>query len=559
MPASHTARRTAELLITNVTVWVGQHPRPAHGWLALGQGRIQAIGTATQKPPPAHKTLDGHNSTILPSFVDCHSHISAGSIASICRKGAGFRCREDALQAVRQAATEDPGEWLVFFYVDWDAWDKSAPPSAEELEEASGGRPVILVCESLHRAVLSESGLRACKMSQRAYPGFVDTRRGRLTGVVWEEAFSRCLQQVIQSVVAALGSEGLGRVLLAEANRHLAYGITDAHDPCVSAAMSPAMQQLNATTPLRISWSEVGGKGPISSADGSQQLTDFGDGPSSAKVFTDGAHRCAMCIEAKDAIGMTLGILGSAIRHGEFRPLGRVLQQDLAFKGGRFYQQGALFQSKELTATLRRLDQSHERIKIHALGNHAVDMTCDCIIEAGITTKVCLEHATIVDDQNIEKMARHGFQVSAQPGFLPHFGDQFRQMHLTGRYRGLALRSMVDAGVDLILSSDYPCGPLDPLHNLRCAVDRTLPNGRPYLEQEAISPEQAVFAYTNAALKGIGGQAKPGLVPGAPADLVILSGDPFAPSTTVQSTWINGQVVYQATDPSNTAAPQPSR
>ncbi len=535
-----------DLVITNVTVWGGSRPEPAYAWLAVRNGRIHSIGRTGQQPPAARERLDGRGKTILPGFVDCHSHISAGSIASICRSGANLGSREEALETIAAAAETDPSDWLVMFHVDWNAWKNPKPPTAAELEDASQGRKVILVCESLHRAVLSESGLRACDVSNYSHTAFVETSRGEMNGVVWEEVFSACLEQVLNAVIASLGEDRFAGVLLAEANRHLAHGITDAHDPCVTYDMSQAMDRLNQETPLRISWSEVGNMGPLSTAGNGRPLRNFGDGPSSAKVFTDGAHRCALCIEAGEAVRMTLGMLTNAVRQFDFSPLGQLFKHETAYRHGYFYQKGALFEPEDLTNRLRALDESHDRLKIHALGNHAVDMTCDCIIEAGITTKVCLEHATIVDDQNIEKLARLGVRVSAQPGFLPHFGKQFTNMGLTGRYRGLALRSMLDAGVDLVMSSDYPCGPLDPLHNMRCAVERSLPGGRTYLEQEAVSEEEAVYAYTIAGSKGITGRPGQGIVENAPADFVVLTGNPFVHSTVVDSTWISGKAVYQA-------------
>ena len=105
---------------------------------------------------------------------------------------------------------------------------------------------------------------------------------------------------------------------------------------------------------------------------------------------------------------------------------------------------------------------------------------------------------------------------------------------------------MLDAGVSLILSSDYPCGPLDPLHNMRCAVERKIKGDGVYLENEAIGHEEAVYAYTIAGSKGITGIAKSGMEIDKAADFIVLNGDPFAHATTVESTWIGGEKVYEA-------------
>jgi hypothetical protein len=534
-----------DLLITDATVWAGTRPRPEKGWVAIANGRFSAIGGPSEAPPPAQVRIDGTGKTVTPSFVDCHSHVSAGAIASICRNGSALTSRQDALQAVERAARADDGGWLVFFYVDWNGWDIPVPPTAQELEDASGGRKVFLVCASLHRGILSESGLEALNVSKYRDSGFVDKRRGALTGIVWEEVFSACLKQVFDALVAALGQDDLKAIMAAEANRHLACGITDVHDPGVTYDMCRHMVTLNEESPLRLSWSEVGAKGAISSAGDGQPLDNFGDGPSSAKVFTDGAHRCAICVDAAQAIIMTLGAIGDAIKGFNLYPVRQLLEEEFAFRGGHFHRQGALFEPDQLTGTLDKLSGSHDRIKIHALGNHAVDMACDCVVESGITTRVCIEHATVLDDRNIDKLARLGVQVSAQPGFLPDYGPLFDRMRLKGRYRGLPLRSLLDADVDLIMSSDYPCGPLDPLHNMRCAVERTIKGGAVYLEREAVSQEEAVYAYTIAGAKGISGSAKAGIEASQPADFVILNGDPFVHATTVESTWIGGNKVYQ--------------
>ena len=460
-----------ELLINNVTLWAGSRPKPQRGWLAIKDGKFTAIGVEGEKPPMAETVIDGSGKTILPSFVDCHSHVSAGAIASICRNGATFTSKDDVLRAVEIAAREDKSDWLVFFYVDWNGWEVSVPPTAQELEEASSGRKVFLVCESLHRGVLSESALEALNVSKYRHSDFVETKWGALNGVVWEEVFSSCMQQVLDAVIRCLGEDELKDILEAEANRHLAYGITDVHDPGVTYDMCKHMLTLNEDSPLRLSWSEVGANGPVSSAGNGQPLEHFGNGPSSAKVFTDGAHRCAMCIDATQAVTMTLGVIGDSVKGLTINPLRQLLEDDVSFKRGKFYRKGALFEPEELTERLTQLSDSHERVKIHALGNQAVDMACDCIVESGITTNVCIEHATILDDNNIEKLAKCDVQVSAQPGFLPHYGPLFSNMRLKDRYRGLPLKSLIEANVNLIMSSDYPCGPLDPLHNIRCALN----------------------------------------------------------------------------------------
>lgn len=540
-----TRKAKVDFIIDNVVVWGGNPPTPAPGWLAIQDGKIDAIGGIDQMPPPAGKVINGSSKNVLPSFVDCHTHLSASALANLARNGGHCKSKHEALALVEQAAKEDASSgWIVCFYMDWDAWEHPVPPTALELEEASAGRKVFLICDSLHRGVLSESGLRACNIVKTSPDPFVEKKWGQINGTVWETTFSRCLQIALDAIVETLGEDGLEDALMAEVQRHLSYGITAAHDPGVNKHLSAVMSRINARTPMSISWSEVGRNGPLNSAGGSKALDEFGDGPPSAKVFTDGAHRCSMCLDAADTFRIAMGSFASALKTFSPVPIQQLLVGKTELRGGKIYRNGDMFTPAELTNRLAELDENFDRIKIHALGNGAVDMACDCMIESGVTTKVCIEHATFIDRGNIEKLARHDAQVSLQSGFLSHYGDFFLQMKMTGKVRGLAARSILDAGVDLILSSDSPCGPLDPLHNLRCAVSRQLPDGRIYLEDEAIAPSEAVHAYTIAGQKGINGEDKQGLEVGAPADFVVLTGDPFTESTAVESTWIAGAQVY---------------
>ena len=102
-----------DLVIANVMVWAGVQPKPIRGWVAVANGKFNAIGGQNVEPPAAKQHIDGMGKTILPSFVDCHSHVSAGALASICRNGSVFTSKDDALKAVEIAAKADDSSWLA--------------------------------------------------------------------------------------------------------------------------------------------------------------------------------------------------------------------------------------------------------------------------------------------------------------------------------------------------------------------------------------------------------------------------------------------------------------
>jgi len=116
-------------------------------------------------------------------------------------------------------------------------------------------------------------------------------------------------------------------------------------------------------------------------------------------------------------------------------------------------------------------------------------------------------------------------------------------------------RLLLQAGVPLVLSSDHPCGAVDPRHNLRAAVQRQL--GRPGPDgdgkrlqsqlqpEQALTPSEAVRAATVTAAASLQAPGASGLAPGEIADFVICDGDPFHNDTRVVQTWIGGMPVWQ--------------
>lgn len=537
----------AELLIRGAAVWAGAEPRAAAGWLTVRGGRIEAIGGVDEPEPGADETLDATDVHVLPSFVDCHTHLSTSAWLPVAGDGSGWRCSEDALRAVERAAAGGREQsWLLFMNMDYSGWPGRRPPSAGELEAASGGRPVFLVDLSLHRAILSESALRRCDITSavRGNSGDIThSRRGTPTGELWEGAFARALSVALEDLARDLEPGGLDSLLEGEARRHLSYGITDAHDPCIPASLRASMVRLYGATPLRVSWSVVSAAGILEAPEAADIAEDYGAGPPSAKFFLDGAHRCAMCLEPAAALVMSRHVLGVALRRLSLDPLRDLMAARSAYTAGEVCSDYRRMTQPELRRRLEAFRERGLRLKIHALGNLAARQAAAALAELGDPAQATLEHLLFLRDQEVEAVAATGASASIQPGFLPHHGPSMLDRGLPRSLHTIPARSLLDAGLALSISSDNPCGPLDPLHNLRAAVERRLEDGRTLDEREALSREQAVRAATVGGMIGITGEPKRGLEVGAAADFVVCSGDPFDHGSTVESTWVAGHRV----------------
>jgi hypothetical protein len=123
-----------------------------------------------------------------------------------------------------------------------------------------------------------------------------------------------------------------------------------------------------------------------------------------------------------------------------------------------------------------------------------------------------------------------------------------------------AHRSFLDHGVAVAGSSDYPCGPFQPLLALQSCITRTGYDGTPLGLSQRITPKEALALYTtNAAYASDEHEVKGMLAPGYLADFVVLDDDPLTadPSTLgsigVRATYVGGTNVWDAAGGTNAA------
>jgi N-acyl-D-aspartate/D-glutamate deacylase len=64
----------ADLLLTDGTIADGSGSQAVPGWLAITDGRIEAIGRTHEQPPPAARIRSVAGHVVAPGFIDVHNH-----------------------------------------------------------------------------------------------------------------------------------------------------------------------------------------------------------------------------------------------------------------------------------------------------------------------------------------------------------------------------------------------------------------------------------------------------------------------------------------------------
>src|SRR6266498_3175878 len=361
--------------------------------------------------------------------------------------------------------------------------------------------------------------------------------RGRPTGELWEAAYAVALQRALTDLAGVPAPAGdddrVQAVLAAEARRCLRLGITHAHDPFVSPDWHEQMVALRGSVPLRLSWATGSPAGMHCRPPGPAQAPGgpYGEAAAEVKLFADGGDRCALRLPPRAAAGLLGGAISESIRLRAPGPLREAMRRKLAIGPGGL-------RTPYLDAGIR--------LRIHALGNLAGEQAARILRKVGAPPGgATIDHLLVCDPATAELVASTGVAVSYQPGFLSRYADMLEGARV-GRYAAvLGGRLLLQAGIPLAISSDYPPGAADPLHNLRCAVHRQLQPG------QALAHQEAVRAYTVTAAASLDAPGRGGLAPGQTADLVICDGDPFREGTRVTQTWIAGQPAWP--EPAQTA------
>jgi predicted amidohydrolase YtcJ len=130
-------------------------------------------------------------------------------------------------------------------------------------------------------------------------------------------------------------------------------------------------------------------------------------------------------------------------------------------------------------------------VAIHAIGDRANDLVLDVheelIAQGADPARLRVEHASILTSETIDRMARLGVTASVQPAFLASEETWLEKRLGPDRMdRAYPFRSLLEAGVPLLGGSDSPVELPDPATGIKAAVDRHGIN-----PSEALSREQA--------------------------------------------------------------------
>jgi hypothetical protein len=184
---------------------------------------------------------------------------------------------------------------------------------------------------------------------------------------------------------------------------------------------------------------------------------------------------------------------------------------------------------------------------LHAIGDRAngavIDLFQELVSEGAAPRRLRIEHASVLDRSDIDRIARLGVVASVQPAFL---GSEFEWIaDRVGADRIVStypFGSLDFAGVPMCGGSDSPVESPNPWVGMALARDRA-----GVMRAEGLLPDRALSLFTDGAAVALG-EPLP-LTPTSPADVAVVDRDPVTSdpdelrNTVVYATWVRGRRV----------------
>jgi predicted amidohydrolase YtcJ len=519
--------------------------RPRAEAVAIGGDRVLAVGTLDEATAAAGEGAEVRTApgVVVPGFTDSHVHMLYAGLELRRLDLSAVRSLGELLDGLRAACSD--GEGWVHAVGNFEREDLAERryPTVEELDAATGGRPVF-VDQRTHDALVNTAALRLARIGRDTPDpegGLIERGAdGEPTGRLVERPAFDLVHRLLPPVTVST----MRRALREIQPRFLTAGIAGIVDPGLNPVELGAYQEAWAegeltvrTTAMPLVDPAVPVADELAGFAATGVRTGFGDARlrlGGLKVYYDGTGSFGTALirepwPGDDAGGPPYGT--------------RVIPRETLLEVARFC-------ARECWS-----------LGVHAVGGAAVDEVLEAFAEADAIRPIrplrfTVIHAYLgVSPENVRQAAELGAVVATQPSLhwqvAPRLVETFGE-DAVGRMT--PVRTWIEGGVLVAGGSDGPDFPLDPLFGIWQACTRAV-RGRdePLGADEAISAADALALWTSdAAYAAFADHERGRLAPGYLADWVALSLDPegVAPDelrgACVLQTAVGGEVVHEA-------------
>jgi predicted amidohydrolase YtcJ len=525
-----------DLILYNANIYTVSAKEPRAQAVAISRGRIFAIGSDTDVlhlVSAATKKIDLGGKTVLPGFIDAHSHPAMAGVMHLRMVDCDLRSIAAIQAALRERAVKTAaGEWVLGFKYDDTKTSDGRPLNVSDLDAAVPDHPVQIEHRGGHTAYCNSLALQNAGIDDQTPdpPGGKidhDAATGKLSGRVAESARGLLDRVIPANLTRDDHREGVKLIskMLAKT------GITSAHEA----------------------------QGTPTDLLAYQDAHEAGELLYRAYCFINYRY-----IDAMITAGVRTGLGDEWVRVGAMKLVcdGSISERTARLSQpyeGRPNDYGILVMTEEeLYSYGRKAHLAGWQIGTHANGDVGIATTLRVYERLQRENprhdpRFRLEHCTVINDDLVARIKALGAIPTPFSTYVYYHGEKMKYYGAERLNHMFALRTFLDNGVRATQASDYPPGEFIPMMALQSEVTRTDSKGNVWGPKQKITVEEAIRVGTlHGAYASYEENVKGSLEAGKVADLVVLGRDPMKedPSTLVtipvERTMAGGRWTYES-------------
>ncbi len=516
--------------------------------LVIKKGRIVFVGSnedAEDYKDNNISIVDLKGKTMLPGFVDGHSHFPASGINKVMvdlnSPPIGTITKMEDLKAAlsARAKTTKSGDWIQGLGYDDTLLAEKRHPTLDDLDEVSTSHPIFLTHISGHLGTANSKALAIAGIdadTEAPVGGIIqiDPDTGLPNGVLEERAM-----ELVQDKIPQFSVIDILRMVLNSCKDYSHKGVTTAQSGVVEKTYLNVLGLLSKLRllPLRLVVYPDADAGYEIISDSYKAERNFNSDffdVGAIKLFADGSIQ---------------GYTGYLSEPYYVQPEGETV-----------YRGYPRMPREELANHVKAFHDAGYQIAIHGNGDAAIDDILFAFESAQYLNpqedlRHIVIHAQMARDDQLDKMKTLGVVPSFFILHTYYWGDRHINIFM-GPERAARMspaKSAVDRGIKFTLHADTPVVPMDPMLMTWAAVNRLSYGGTVVGEDQRITTIQALRALTiDSAYQSHMEDTRGSIETGKFADLVILSGNPLDSPESIKDievleTIVDGRSVYKKT------------
>ncbi len=524
-----------DLILYNANIMTVDQRKPRAQALATMGDRIFAVGEndPIRSMAVSHtRQMNVEGKTIVPGFIDAHTHPVYAGRYHLRYVDCDLRSIAEIQDAIRKkAANTTRGEWVLGFKYDDTKTKERRFLTRADLDNAAPSHPVYILHRGGHTAYVNSLALQRAGITETTEDPSGgkferDPNTGKMTGRLLELATDK-VQQAIPSVFTRADNQKAAQLITSMMCRS---GITSAHDAYGGPEDLLGYQDAYTAGELSTRIYCMIGHSHIDSMIASGIRTGFGDEwvrVGGMKLTCDGSISERTARLSKPYIG----------RPDDF---GMIVMDE-----------------KQLYEQCIKAHRADWQIGIHANGDVGIDIALRVYEQIQkehprADPRFRLEHCTVINEDLVRRIKALNAIPNPFSTYVYFHGEKMREYGEERLESMFAVRSFLDAGINVTQTSDYPPGPFEPMMALQSSVTRTDINGKTWGPSQKITVEEAIRVGTiNGAYASFEENEKGSLEAGKLADLVVLGEDPTKVDPMslikipVERTMVGGKWVYE--------------